>query len=127
LLFGNNKTNFVPYIGLKEYGPLQGLLSEKPVRFIFIFHEEDRDYANKVYSYLKKGYKSFPGLESFVKIKFEIDSERSIRFTEHNPLTQVESAIQHIQFDADNNYAAFYISRIKKDSDNDEEDEVYTN
>src|SRR5208337_2313240 len=40
LVFGNNQKNFTPYIGLKEYGPIQGRLSDKPVKFIFIFHED---------------------------------------------------------------------------------------
>ena len=124
LLFGNNQKHFVPYIGLKEYGPIQGLLPDKPVKFIFIFHEGDKDYANKIYSYLKKGYKSFPGLESFVKIKFEIDTSKSIRFSDNNPLAEIKSAIEQIQFDPDTIYAALYISRIKKDAD-DDQDEVY--
>ena len=124
LLFGNNRKHFIPYNGLKEYGPIQGLLSDKPVKFIFIFHEGDKDYANKIYSYLKKGYKSFPGLESFVKIKFEIDTSKSIRFTDNNPFEEIKSAIEQIKFAPDTLYAALYISRIKKDTD-DEQDEVY--
>jgi hypothetical protein len=125
LLFGNNQKNFIPYIGLKEYGPIQGLLSDKPVKFIFIFNEEDKEFANKVYSYLKKGYKSFPGLESFVNIRFEIDTERSIRFTQHNPIAEITSAIQQTQFDPNTTYAALYISQIKKDADDEKEDKVY--
>ncbi len=125
LLFGNNQKNFIPYIGLKEYGPVQGPLSDKPIKFIFIFHDDDKEYANKVYSYFKKGYKSFPGLESFVKIRFEIDTERSIRFTQHNPLDEIRSALQKIQFSPDTTYAALYISQIKKDSEDDEDDDVY--
>lgn len=125
LLFGNNQKNFTPYIGLKEYGPIQGQLSDEPVKFIFIFHEEDKELANKVYSYLKKGYKSFPGLESFVKVKFEIDTSRSIRFKADNPIEEIRSAIQQIKFDPDTTYAALYISRIKKDTDDPEEDEAY--
>lgn len=125
LVFGNNRKNFIPYIGIKEYGPVQGLLSEKTIKFIFIFHTEDKEFANKVYSYLRKGYKSFPGLESFVKIKFEIDTEKSIRFTEQNPFAEIKSALQKTQFDHNITYAAIYISRIKKDADDDAEDEVY--
>src|SRR3989304_6772826 len=56
LVFGNNQKNFIPYIGLKEYGPIEAPSSDKPVKFIFIFHKEDKEYANKIYSYLKKGY-----------------------------------------------------------------------
>lgn len=124
LIFGDNQKNFIPYIGLKEYGPIQAPPTEKPVKFIFIFHEEDKELANKIYSYLRKGYKSFPGIESFVKIKFEIDTTKTIRFTDHNPIAEIHSTIQQIQFDPNTTYAALYISRIKKDTD-DEDDEIY--
>ena len=125
LLFGSNQKNFIPYIGLKEYGPIQPPPTDKPVKFIFIFHEDDKDLANKIYSYLRKGYKSFPGLESFVKIKFEIDTAKTIRFTDHNPIAEISLAIHQIQLDTNATYAAIYISRIKKDTDDDEDDEIY--
>lgn len=125
LLFGNNQKNFIPYIGLKEYGPIDPPPIDKQIKFIFIFHEEDKVFANKLYSYLKKGYKSFPGLESFVKIQFEIDTAKSIRFTNDNPVPEITSAIQQLQFDPQINYAALYISRIKRDSADEESDEVY--
>jgi Piwi domain len=125
LLFANNQKNFIPYIGLKEYGPIDPPAGDKQVKFIFIFHEEDKVLANKVYSYLKKGYKSFPGLESFVKIQFEIDTAKSIRFTSNNPVAEITAAMQQLQFDSQINYAALYISRIKRDSSDEETDEVY--
>ena len=125
LIFGNNQKNFIPYIGLKEYGPIDPPPIDKQIKFIFIFHEEDKVFANKLYSYLKKGYKSFPGLESFVKIQFEIDTANSIRFTNDNPLAEITTAIQQLQFDSQTNYAALYISRIKRDSADEESDEVY--
>ncbi|MBA4406993.1 hypothetical protein C0389_06940 [bacterium] len=130
LLFGNNKQHYTPYIGLKEYGPIQAP-TEKPIKFVFIFHEEDSSLANKVYSYLKKGYKSFPGLESFVKIQFEIDTVRSVRFKADNPMGEIKAAITKLQanpdtsFDPRINYAALYISRIKKDTEDEDNDAVY--
>ena len=125
LLFGNNRKHFVPYTGIKEYGPIEGLPPDQPIRFIFIFHKDDKDFANKVYSYFKKGYKSFPGLESFVKIKFETDSARAIRFASHNPFEEIKSALEKTQFEANTRYAALYISRIKKDGEDQEDDEIY--
>ena len=126
LLFGNNQKHFTPYIGLKEYGPIQAPPTDKPIKFIFIFHEEDKDLANKVYSYLKKGYKSFPGLESFVKIQFEIDTAKTLRFTDKNPIPEITASLKNFQIDTANNaYAALYISRIKKDTEDEEDDAVY--
>ena len=125
LLFGNNQKNFIPYTGLKEYGPLQAPPTNKLVKFFFIFHEEDKELANKIYSYLKKGYKSFAGLESFVEIKFDIDTTKTIRFSENNPITEIKSAIQRTQFDTNITYVALYISRIKRDTEDEEEEVVY--
>jgi hypothetical protein len=130
LVFGNNKTHFVPYIGIKENGPIQRC-PEKPVKIFFIFHEEDKEYANKVYSFLKKGYKSFPGLQSFVRIQFDIDTSRSIRYKSSNPINEIESSLLEHQnntstmFLPENTYAAIYISRIKKNGDDEEIDNVY--
>lgn len=129
LLFGNNQKNFIPYIGLKEYGPLLPPPSSRPVKFMFIFHENDKQLANKIYSYLKKGYKSFPGLESFVKIQFDIDTNNSIQYTStSNPLSEIREKLQSISIDTEaNNYVALYISYIRKDTLNEEEDSVYFN
>lgn len=130
LLFGNNKTNFVPYVGIKENGPLLRP-DDTPTKFIFIFNQEDKELANTLYLYLKKGYKSFPGLESFAGIKFEIDTERSIKFTAENPFEEIRTKLvgltknEKTKFDPSTRYAAFYISRIKKDNENEEIDEVY--
>ncbi|MBI5304108.1 MAG: hypothetical protein HY868_18380 [Chloroflexi bacterium] len=129
LLFGKNQKNFIPYVGLKENGPLEA--PDQPVKFIFIFHSEDNGLANKVYSYFKKGYKSFPGLESFVKIQFEIDTARSLRFTADDPIEEITLAIQNLEsnpstaFRSDTRYVALYISRIRKDSEDEEIDKVY--
>lgn len=126
LLFGNNQKNFIPYIGLKENGPIQAPPSDKPIKFIFIFHEDDKELANKVYSYLKKGYKSFPGLESFVKIQFEIDIDKTLRFKNTDPIPEITVTLENLHIDTTlNTYAALYISRIKKDSVDEYEDLVY--
>ena len=125
LLFGDNQKHFVPYIGIKEYGPIQGHHSDNPLKLIFIFHEDDKDYANKLYSYFKQGYKSFPGLESFVNIIFEIDQDKTIRFSSDDPISEVKNALEKFDFKSNTTYAAIYISRIKKDSDDKEEELIY--
>jgi len=125
LLFGNNNKNFIPYVGIKEYGPLEVPKADKPIKFIFIFHENDKDYANKLYSYLKKGYKSFPGLKSFVNLDFEIDHEKTIRFSNHDPIQEISDAIKDFRFNSDETYAAIYISQIRKDTDDEDDDSVY--
>src|SRR4029078_5673306 len=41
------------------------------------------------------------------------------------PVAEITAAIQQLQFDSQTNYAALYISRIKRDSLDEETDEVY--
>lgn len=125
LVFGNNQKNFVPYVGIKENGPLKPLPENQNVKLIFIFHKNDKDSANMIYSYLKNGYKSFPGLESFVKIRFEIDDAKTIRFTDRNPLPEIQNALLKYSYEKDCKYAAIYISQIKKGGIDEEEDLYY--
>lgn len=125
LLFGNNNKNFVPYIGIKENGPIQGANDEKPVKFFFVFHEDDKDYANKLFSFFKRGYKSFPGLKSFVNLDFEIDRDKTIRFSSRDPVPEISEALDALDIDDTTSYAAIYISQIKKEGVDEEEDKIY--
>ena len=128
LLFGNNKTHFVPFVGMKQYGPLSADI-EKPIKMLFIFHKDDKEYANKLYAYFRKGYKNFPGLESFVNLKFVIDTKNSIQFSSTNPVDEVRDKIDEINknngFDSSYSYIAIYISRICKNTVDEELDDVY--
>ena len=125
LLFGNNQKHFIPYIGMKEYGPIEPPSPDKQIKFIFIFHKDDKEYANRLHSYLKKGYKSFPGLEAFSKIQFELDTDKTVRFESEDPLPEIIKAVDNYKFDPKAIYIALYISRIKRDSEDEEEDNIY--
>jgi hypothetical protein len=72
LVFGNNNTNFNTYNGLKQFGPTFVPNTGK-IEFLFIFHADDREVANSFFSYLKKGFKGFPGIEPFVGIPLNLD------------------------------------------------------
>ncbi len=126
LEFGNGGSNFSPYHGLKENGPFQGPTDDK-VKFIFLFHKDDSSVANKLYAYLKKGFKSFPGLFQFVRLPIDIDTSNSIKFTsENSPFSEIVSAFKPENLEKDFKYAAIYISRIKKrDPDDDKESQYY--
>lgn len=115
LRFGEEKTHFNPYSGLKEHGPNK-FTDIQNIKFIFVFHAEDRDYANKLYGYLTKGFKGFPGLQQFVGIPLNLDKDKSITFTNgEDPVPEIKSKLAETVFDEANHYFAFYISRVKKD------------
>lgn len=124
LLFGNDNSHYNPYQGLKDYGPLESPKNAN-IKFIFIFHNQDKDTANKLYGYLKKGYKSFLGLTSFIRLPFEIDTANSVNFESENPFDEVKAELRKRIFDPQVQYAAIYISRIKKDSADEEVDAQY--
>lgn len=130
LLFGKNQYHNIPFYGLQQYGPLDANIG-KPVKLIFIFHEDDKEYANRMASYLKKGFKSFPGLQSFIKIDYELDVNKSIQFKAEDPIDEIRNKINQLQSNSDSAfnpnvaYAAIYISRIEKDSGDEHLDEIY--
>ena len=125
LRFGEERTHFNPYSGLKEHGPNK-VSDVQNLKFIFVFHAEDRDYANKLYSYLTKGLKGFPGLQQFVGIPLNLDKDKSITFTDaENPVSEIKNKLAEITFDEISHYFAFYISRVRKDESNQTKHDFY--
>jgi hypothetical protein len=124
LVFNNGKTHFNAYHGLMNNGPL-GLPSNMNIKFLFIFHNDDKDFANNFYSYMKKGIKNYPGLEQFVSIPFDVDIPNTITFKNDNPISEITSSLDKIELDYNTQYLAFYISRIDKDDDDEEQRNVY--
>lgn len=114
LVFGSNQANVNPYNGLKENGPYKQV-DNTNYKFIFIFHEADRDYANKLYGFLTKGFKGYPGLFRFVGLDLKLDKERSITFVSDDPTGEISQKLNEIEFEANIQYLAIYISQIQRD------------
>lgn len=114
LVFGNNQTNVSPYNGLKSNGPYRAVEGSN-YRFIFVFHEQDKDYANNLFGFLKKGLKGYPGLFRFVGLDVNLDREKSITFSQEDPVPEVTRKLSEIAFDPTLKYLAIYISRVSKD------------
>lgn len=124
LVFSENHTHFNPYNGLKEYGPYQSATNDR-YRFFFIFNEADRDHANKLYGYLTKGLKGFPGLFRFAGVEVNLDREMTIHFSAEDPIQEISDKLNELTFDPNTRYLAIYISRIKKDDANEDSRDVY--
>ena len=115
LEFGNGRTHFNAYMGLKEYGPLSGPTVTN-YRFFFIFHESSRDHANKLYQYFNRGFKGYPGLKSFVGIDLILDKERTIVFKSlASPSTEILRALSEMEFEKNTTYHAIYLTPISRD------------
>lgn len=115
------------YNGLKEYGPFYVPPGADKVKFIFIFHDRDKEIANTLLSYFSKGYRGFPGFGQFIGIPItstQVDKEKTIRYTSDNPADEVIQRINAMDF-SQATYAAFYLSRIHRDELDPEKNAVY--
>ena len=124
LIFGENKTHFSPYHGIKEYGPYQSI-SNNQYKFFFIFHEDDKEIANSFYACLTKGVRGFPGLFRFVGLNVNLDKQNTIKFKEEDPILEIKQKLNSLNFDPNINYIGIYISRIKKDDPDPEKIKIY--
>lgn len=66
MIFGNGQTDYSPINGMRDYGQYEKPDNIGNAKLLFIY--PDSDSANKLYIYLSKGYRHFPGLESYVGI-----------------------------------------------------------
>lgn len=67
--------------GLIKHGPLKEAPVSKP-NLLFVFTEDDKDFANRLYITLRNGVGQFPGCDSFVRISIERDRLASIRIND---------------------------------------------
>ena len=131
----NKVTVFTPKVNLKKYGPFR--LPAKPVKFIMLFFEDDRDYANDFFLAMtrqKLGVSGKPEIDpwgeslyGFVRVKFDLDKDHSLKFTkEGSPLEELHHFLDGITLDtAGFNYVAIYISPFKKDESDDAKNLIY--
>lgn len=133
----DNKVNvFTPKQNLKEYGPYQ-LPKNTNVKFIVIYHENDKSYANQLYMYMKKIYKKADGktmtdrfgtsLYEFIRINFDLDRDHSIEYSDEIPPIE---ALHNFLDDTDIDtvkyqYVAIYISQYNKFETDIEKKKIY--
>jgi hypothetical protein len=117
LVFGDEQTSFNVYTGIKQYGPLS-VPDVNRLRYLFVFHRDDRQLANTLYTYLNAGLKGFPGLEAFVGLPFNmnvVDHANTIRYESDAPSVEIRRDLQTRNLSRDYRYFAIYISRIGRD------------
>lgn len=134
-----NKVNvFTPKENLKQYGPYK-LPENTKVKFIVIFHKDDRDYANKLYLIMKKLYKKPDGkmmadlygtsLYDLIRINFDLDAENSIAFDDlMNPYDAIHAFIDNPDINIDTEkfqYVAIYLSPFSKLESDSEKKKIY--
>jgi hypothetical protein len=125
LVFNDNRKDFNVLSGINKYGPYKVPDTSK-VKFIFIFREEFKDEANKLFTYFTKGYApSFPGLSQFVGVNFSLDSDHSIRLSSRDIISELELKLSQLNLDKSFQYFALYIAKYGRDDTNEDNKQEY--
>jgi hypothetical protein len=127
---------FTPKQNLNEYGPYQ-LPKNTNVKFIVIYHKNDNDYANQLYMFMKKLYKSRDGktmpdqfgtsLYDYIRINFDLDKEHSIEYSDETPpIEALHNFLDDTDIDTEKfQYVAIYLSRYNKLETDNEKRKIY--
>jgi hypothetical protein len=126
LEFKDGVRNVNVYDGLKRAGGPYGSPNLSNLEFLFVFMERDREAANKLFSFLNKGFKNFPGIEKYVSVPFKIDFSKSLRLQREDTIVaEVSEWLAKTQFDLQKKYFVLYLSPIDKNDDDDARHAVY--
>lgn len=111
--------------GIRNYGPYS-VPSTENLRFIFIYPEDFRNDANKLFAAFKKGVGNFPGLYDYVKVKFELAKEYKIVLKSANHVEELRTALSKYEFEEGTRYFAIYLTDHRRiDQIEDNEDDYY--
>ena len=66
MIFGSDQTDYSPINGMRDHGQHKKPDNIGNTKLLFIY--PDSDSANKLFTYFSRGYRHFPGLESYVGI-----------------------------------------------------------
>ena len=126
LEFKDHVRNVNVYDGLKRAGGPYFAPELSNLRFLFVFMEGDREAANRLFSFLNKGYRNFPGLEKYVSVPFKVDLDKSLKIrSEDTIVTEVTDWLAQTKFDADKKYFVLYVSPIDKNEEDPERHAIY--
>lgn len=121
MIFKDNNTDYSTINVMRDYGPykLPQKISETKLLFIY----PDKESANKLYSYLSRGYRHFPGIESYVGIPANI-SEKKI-FYENNYENIINKIRATLTEDKYENLIAICIMPFSKTNATPEQSNIY--
>lgn len=121
MIFKDNNTDYSTINGMRDYGPykLPGKISETKLLFIY----PDKESANKLYSYLSRGYRHFPGIESYVGIPANI-SEKKIFYVNNyeNIINEISATLTEDKYE---NLIAICIMPFSKTNATQEQSNIY--
>lgn len=121
MVFKDNNTDYSTINGMRDYGPYKIPEKIKQTKLIFIY--PDRESANKLYSFLSRGFRHFPGIESYVGIPANI-SDKKI-FYENNYENIINKINENLAEDKYENLLAICIMPFSKSNATTEQSKIY--
>lgn len=121
MLFKDDNKDYSTVNGMRDYGPYQVPEDIKNIQLLFIY--PDGESANKLYEYLSRGYRHFPGLESYVGIPANVYSKKICY--ENSLNTIVDRITQELTENNYNNLIAVCIMPFSKSTATEEDSKKY--
>ncbi|MDD4996952.1 MAG: Piwi domain-containing protein, partial [Syntrophales bacterium] len=120
IVFGNNQTDYSPINGMRDHGQYKKPDNIGNTKLFFIY--PDKVSANKLFTYFSRGYRHFPGLESYVGIPAQ-PAETRIKYDNFDDLPQrIESELPNSSYE---NLIAICIMPFNKQNATAEQSDAY--
>lgn len=125
MLFGKGVSDVNAASGMRDGGPFE-IPKDKSERIKFLFIYQNREQANNLFSYLKKGLKHYPGLLSYVGVSVNVANERLQYTSEQSFVQEFNSFIQDtLVNDSYSDYFALVLLPFSKESADAAENDLY--
>jgi hypothetical protein len=122
MMFGNNQTDYSPINGMRDHGQHKKPDNIGNTKLLFIY--PDSNSANKLFTYFSKGYRHFPGLESYIGIPAQ-PAETRIKYEPDKFIElpkKIESELPNSSYE---NFIAICIMPFNKQSATPEQSDAY--
>lgn len=124
IVFRKDNTDYSAINGMRDYGPYQLPEEIKETQLLFIY--PDSDSANKLFKYFSRGFRHFPGLETYVGIPAQ-PAQTKIKYNETNLPEIIQKINDYLPDDLYNNFIAICIMPFNKQTATPEQSAIYYN
>ncbi|MGK9476345.1 Piwi domain-containing protein [Melioribacter sp. OK-6-Me] len=122
MIFSGGREDFSTINGMRDYGPFKLPDNISKIQLLFVY--PDSESANKLANFLSRGYRHFPGLESYVGIPANFSGIR-IKYDSNNLDNIVEEIKQKLPAPKNENLLAVCIMPFSKSKATEEQSKKY--
>lgn len=121
MVFKSEQLDYSPINGMRDYGAYKTPDNIKNYQLLFIY--PDSESANKLYTYFLRGYRHFPGLESYIGLPANL-SDKKIKYSDLTK-TLIETINKNLEQSNYNNLIALCIMPFSKSTATKEQSKIY--